>query len=129
MPAAMTVIGNQNLLFGTCMLGQTWGQIEDADEKLIADLEFIKDCCGGNQTVLLMNERYELTLTVILASTATLPELGEDVSFPTAGITGQITERGRKWTAGGCVKMEVKAFHWKSIGNEPQVASIDCGAA
>ncbi len=123
----MKAIGNQNLLFGTCMLGQTWGQIEGADEKLVADLEEIKDCCGANQTVLLMNERYELDLTVILASTALLPELGDDISFPTGGITGQITERGRTWEAGGCVKMKVKAFHWKSLGNNPAVTVIDCG--
>jgi len=128
MSVPIKAIGNQSLLFGTCMLGSTWGQIESADEKLLADLEFIKDCCGGNQTVLLTNERYELSLTVILSSAATPPELAEDVSFPTAGITGQITERGRKWEAGGVVKMEIKAFHWKSMGSDPAVGTIDCGA-
>jgi hypothetical protein len=119
-------IGNQNLLFGTCQLGQTWGQIESADEKLMADLETIKDCCGGAQAVLLLNERFELSMTVILSSTASLPELADDIAFPTAGITGQITERGRKWEAGGVVKMEIKAFHWKALGSNPAVGTYDC---
>ena len=127
MSTPVKVIGNQNLLFGTCQLGETYGQIEAADEKLLADLEFIKDCCGGNQSVLLLNERYELGMTVILSSTAVLPELADDISFPTAGIVGQITERGRKWEAGGVVKMEIKAFHWKSLGSEPAVGTFDCG--
>jgi len=126
MSTPIKAIGNQNLLFGTCQLGTTWGQIETADEQLMADLETIKDCCGGAQTVLLTNERYELSLTVILSSAATLPELADDISFPTAGITGQITQRGRKWEAGGVVKMEVKAFHWKSLGSEPAVGTISC---
>lgn len=128
MAGTMTVIGNQNLLFGTCQLGSTWGTIEDADEKLTADLEEIMDCCGGTQAVLLKNEKYELDITVTLAADAVLPELGDDIAFPTAGITGQITERGRKWSQGGVVKMSVKAFHWKSLGSEPQVAEVDCGA-
>ena len=126
MAGTITVIGNQSLLFGTCQLGNTWGTIEDADEKLTADLEEIMDCCGGTQAVLLKNEKYELDMTITLSSTATLPELGEDITFPTAGITGQITERGRKWSQGGVVKMSIKAFHWKSLGSEPQVAVVEC---
>lgn len=120
-------IGNLNLIYGTCMLGSTWGQIDDASEELIADLETIKDCCNNTQTVILSDERYELEMTVMLSSTATLPELADDISFPTAGITGQITQRGRKWEAGGVVKMTVKASHWKSLGNEPAVGSFGCG--
>jgi hypothetical protein len=128
MSVPIKAIGNQNILFGTCALGETFGQIESANEQLLADLEYIKDCCGGNQTVLLLNERFELSMTVILSSSAALPELADDISFPTAGITGQITERGRKWEAGGVVKMDIKAFHWKSLGSEPAVGTIDCGA-
>ena len=123
---SMTVIGNQNLIFGTCVLGDTFGTIEDANEQLLADLELIQDCCGGTDTALLKNPRYELDLTVTLDSTATPPELGASISFPTAGITGQITQRGRTWSQGGVAKMTIKAFHWKSLGNSPSVEEVEC---
>lgn len=126
MAGSITVIGNQNLLFGTCQLAGTWGTVEDASENLMATLEEIMDCCGGTQAVLMKNEKYELDITVTLAADATLPELGEDITFPTAGITGQITERGRKWTQGGVVKLSLKASHWKSMGSEPAVAVVEC---
>lgn len=126
MAGTMTVIGNQNLLFGTCQLGSTYGTIEDADENLTANLQEIMDCCGGTQAVILSNEKYELSMTVTLAADAVLPVLGDDITFPTAGITGQITERGRKWSQGGVVKMSLKAFHWKSMGSSPQVEVVEC---
>ncbi len=126
MAGQMTVIGNQNLLFGTCQLGSTWGTIETADENLTAKLEEIMDCCGGTQAVILSNEKYELGLTITLSADATLPVIGDDIAFPSAGITGQITERGRTWNQGGVVKMKLKAFHWTSMGSTPAVAVVSC---
>ncbi len=121
-----TAIGNQNVIFGTCVLGDTFGTIEDANEQLLADLELIMDCCGSTDTALLKNKRYELDLTITLDSTAPLPDLGDSISFPTAGITGQITQRGRTWNQNGVCKMTIKAFHWMSLGNNPTVATLAC---
>lgn len=128
MASTIKVIGNQNLLFGTCQIGETWGQVEDADETLQGDIDKIADCCGGTQAVLIKDERFELKITVILSSLATPPELGDDITFPTVGITGQILKRGKKWKAGDAVKMDVEATHWKSMGSTPAVTVVDCGA-
>lgn len=121
----ITKLGNQDIVWGTAMLGTTYGQIENTDENLTANLEEIKDALGNNMTVLLVNERFELDLTAILDANASSPELGDDITFPSAGITGQITERGRTWTAGGVLKIKIKAFHWKSMGSSPAKGTVE----
>lgn len=116
-------VGNLNLLFGTVQLGTTYGQVEDASEDLSANIENILDGDGNTQAVIFKDEKYELDMTVILSSTAVLPGLTDDITFPSAGVTGQITGVGRSWSAGGMVKLKLKASHWKSLGSDPAVGS------
>lgn len=132
MAGSIKVLGNASLGFGTCELGTTFGQIEDGSLTLTGDIETIPDCCGGLQSVLLTNERYELEFNVILNSGATLPTRGQGIVFPVSGIAGSVLEWTVKWTAGKSKMLSIKATHWASLGSGagstagPAVSTVGC---
>jgi hypothetical protein len=127
MSGIMTVIGNQDLSYGTCVLGSTFGKINDADLQRLADQEVIPDCCGGVLAVLLRNPRYEFKFTAKFPASGTLPTLAQTISFPVAGVAGQIIKFGRKWTENGVHMIDIEATSWDSLGSEPSTASQYCG--
>lgn len=132
MPGAIKVLGNASLGFGTCELGTTFGQIEDGSLTLTGDVENVPDCCGGLQSVLLTNERYELEFNAIFNSGATLPARGAGITFPIAGIAGSVMEWTLKWTAGKTKMFSIKATHWVSLGSGagstagPALTTVSC---
>jgi hypothetical protein len=123
MPAPIINIANTNISFGTCDLGTTYGQIEDAELQRTAEELGIPDCHGGFQGYLLMNPGYTFTFTAIIPASAELPELGDAIAFPHGGVIGNITDFTENWTKGPR-KISVTAKNWDSIGSNPAVTAL-----
>lgn len=124
-PATITNIGGASISFGTCELGQTFGQVESASLKRVVEELGIPDCFGGLQAMLLLNPGYEFEFTAIFPSTAALPTDGEAISFPGANVTGNVITWSLQWEQKGQRKIQVTAKQWASIGSNPSVSTIN----
>jgi hypothetical protein len=118
-------IGGASISFGTCELGTTFGQVESASLKRVVEEMGIPDCFGGFQAYLLMNPGYEFELTAIFPSTAALPVEGDPITFPGAGVIGNIITWSLAWEQKGQRKLQISAKHWDSIGSNPAVTTLN----
>lgn len=123
MPTNVTNIGNNNVLFGTCDLGTTYGQVETASLERAAEELGIPDCNGGFQAYLLMNPFYKFVFTAIVPANAELPDLGDPLTFPRGGVIGNILNYTENWDK-GVRKLEVTAQQWDSMGSNPTVTAM-----
>lgn len=85
------VIANtpSNLIFGTVMLGDTYGQVVSAGVTREADVEELMRP-GGLLGVILRNPKFKLKLKTLFAADTVPPSLAELVTFPLAGIQGRV---------------------------------------
>lgn len=126
-----TIIGNSDHVFGTCELGNAWGEVEQASLQRVADEEGIEDCGGAFLAYLLTNPRYELEFTALFPTTVTLPDFGASITFPVPGenIVGQALGWTVEWEKKGTRKLKIRATHWDSLGNSPTVTDQTYSAA
>lgn len=118
-------IGGASISFGTCELGTTFGQVESASLKRVVEEMGIPDCFGGFQAYLLMNPGYEFELTAIFPAAAALPVEGDPITFPGAGVIGNIITWSLAWEQKGQRKLQISAKHWDSIGSNPAVTTLN----
>lgn len=103
----------ENIIFGTCLLGDTYGSAESASVVREADITEIEKC-GGNLLALVMSKpRFELSLDVLFTADKTAPDLAELITFPIAGIQGRILPPIEiKWEKKGQRMLTIKATSW-----------------
>lgn len=111
----------ENIIFGTCMLGDTYGSVESAGVVREADVTEIEKC-GGNLLALVMSKpRFELSLDVLFTADKAAPDLAELITFPLAGIKGRILPPIEiKWEKKGQRMLTIKATSWDAFAGTNQ---------
>lgn len=113
------LIGDENVVFGTCALGTTYGEISSFNLTRTADLEEIENCVGGLKAAILRKPRFEMEIEALFDSSGTLPELGGAITLPLAGVVARITgDIAIKWEKTGGRMLSFKASHWDSMAEE-----------
>lgn len=106
-----------NIVFGTCMLGSTYGQVESAQIKRGSDLEELKGCGNKLLAAIMSNFNFELTMKVLFTTDVDPPDLGELIDFPLAGIQGRIVPSiDIDWENAGQRMMSITAKSWDVLG-------------
>lgn len=105
-----------NVVFGTCMLGEVFGSVESASVKRASDKEELKKCGGKLLAAILSNQRFELSLKTLFTEDAGEPELGGTIDFPLLGIKGRILDFSVEWEKSGQRMLSIEATSWDSLG-------------
>jgi hypothetical protein len=117
------LIGDDDIVFGTVMLGNTFGEIIKCDLDRTANEIEIEKANGGLRALILANPHFMLDLETQFSSNVTAPALGDPVTFPLAGVIGRITGIKPGWEAKGSRKLSIKAGHWDSMAVETGVGT------
>lgn len=106
----------ENIVFGTCMIGNTYGSCESASVKRTADLEELEKCGGQILAAVMRKPKFELTLKCIFTADVDPPELGELVVFPLAGISGRVVPSiDIEWEKTGQRMISINATSWDAF--------------
>lgn len=116
-----------DLVNGTCELGQGYGTVITGELDYPEDLQEIQGCDGRVSAVLLRDEKIGYSFTTLFPTGIALPVRGDNVAFPTvagAGIGGQVVSAKVNWTNGGQRQLSVVARRWALLGTTPTVTPI-----
>jgi hypothetical protein len=110
------LIGDDDIIFGTSMLGDDFGQIKKCDlERTGKEIE-IENNRGSLRAVILTNPGFALDLEVEFDSSVQPPAFGDPITFPYAGVIGRVMPGAKiSWEAGGSRTLSFKAAHWDSM--------------
>lgn len=108
----------ENIVFGTCMLGDNYGTVESATVKRTADREELEKCGGNLLAVILRKARFELTLKTVFSELIDAPGLGAVIDFPLAGISGRALEISVDWEKAGQRMLSIEASSWDSFNGQ-----------
>lgn len=117
------LIGDDDVVFGTVMLGSTYGEIIKCDLERSANEIEIEKSNGALRALILANPHLMLDLETVFSADITAPSLGQPVTFPLAGVIGRITSIKPGWEAKGSRKLSIKAGHWDSMAVETEPGS------
>jgi hypothetical protein len=110
------LLGGQ-VVWGTCMLGDDFGQVESSSVKRTADKVEIENCAGNLKTLLLTKCRFELTLETIFDANVAAPGKMERIALPLIGVTGRVMDVTVKWEKGKERGLSIEVSHWDSLAN------------
>jgi hypothetical protein len=116
-----------DLVNGTCELGQGYGTVITGELDYPEDLQEIVGCDGRVSAVLMRDEKIGYSFTTIFPTGITLPKRGDNVAFPSlagAGIGGQVVSAKVNWTNGGQRGLSVVARRWALLGTTPTVTAV-----
>jgi hypothetical protein len=113
----LLVLGDDTLIMGTCMLGNAFGQIEDAEVSRQADKEEIENCGGNLRAVIWKKLRFEMTLNSIFDASVAPPGIGDAITIPFAGVGGTVQEASIKWAKGKERMLSIKATYWDALAD------------
>jgi hypothetical protein len=108
------LLGDQ-VVWGTCMLGDDFGQVDSSSVKRTADKVEIENCIGNLKSLLLTKPRFELTLDCIFDTTVTAPGLMEEIALPLVGVTGRVMDVTVKWEKGKERMLSIEVTHWDAL--------------
>jgi hypothetical protein len=119
------VIANSptNLVFGTVMLGNAYGEVESASVSREAD-QVVLDAAGGNiLAVILQKLVFAFKFKVLFRADITPPDLADLIVFPLAGVSGRILPPiSIEWEKAGHRMLSIEAQSWDSF------AAVNAGA-
>lgn len=117
-PGHILISEESDIVFGTCMLGEAFGEIKKCDLDRTADQETIDKCTGGLRALLLLNPRFELKLETVFDSGVTPPALGDEITFPLADVKGRVLKSSVAWEMKGSRGLSIEATHWDSMATD-----------
>lgn len=115
----------ENIEFGTCKIGNDFGEVKSASVKRTADKEELGNCNGALLAAILKNPRFELSLKTLFTLDVSPPGIGERIAFPLVGVTGHILDVSVEWEESGGRMLSIEATRWDSIGGNPQAKYFD----
>lgn len=129
-----TIIGNADLIMGTVdIMGQYYGQVEQASIELTGDEEGVPDDSGGFQAFILSNDQYKVSVTTIVPKSVPMPTRGARVDVPALGVACSVLNWRQERQAGKPAKLIMTLSHWFSIGGAlgvgPTVTTLPLVAA
>ncbi len=109
----------QNIIFGTCQVGDDFGEVQSASVKRTADKEELDNCHGSLLAAILRKPRFELSLTTLFEADVTPPGIGERIAFPLVNVHGRILDVTVNWESAQGRELTIEATSWDSFaGNE-----------
>ena len=104
-----------NIVFGTAMIGDTFGAVISATIKRDGQLEEITKH-ANLLTAIITNPNFELTLNTVFTAEVDPPGLAELIVFPMAGISGRIMPGIEiAWEESGHRGLSITAKSWDSL--------------
>lgn len=110
------LLGDQ-VVWGTCMLGDEFGQVESASVKRTADKVEIENCAGNLKSLLLTKPRFEVTLETIFETSVEAPGLMDIIALPLVGVMGRVLDVSVKWEKGKERMLSIELTHWDSLAD------------
>lgn len=110
------LIGDEDIIFGTAMLGEEFGEILKCDlERTGKEIE-IENSRNGLRAVILANPGFALDLEVTFDASVEPPAMGDSIVFPYAEVIGRVLPGAKiSWASGSQRKLSFKAAHWDSM--------------
>jgi hypothetical protein len=108
----------QNIIFGTCQVGDEFGEVKSASVKRTADKEDLANAKGSLKAAVLRNPRFELTLETLFTADVAAPGLGEQIAFPLVDVVGRILDVEVKWEDASGRMLSITATKWDSLNGE-----------
>lgn len=108
----------ENIEFGTCKIGNDFGEAKSASVKRTADKEELSNCNGSILAAILRNPRFELSLKTLFTLDVSPPGLAERITFPLVGVIGHILDVSVEWEDAGGRMLNIEATRWDSIGGD-----------
>jgi hypothetical protein len=101
-----------DMVFGTIMLGDLYGQVLSANLLREADVEEVK-AAGSLLAAIMQNPRFAFDFESMFSDDVEPPGLAELMEFPLAGISGRVMPPiAVKWTENGHRGLSIKATSW-----------------
>lgn len=114
--APLAVTDKDQLVLGTCMLGDDYGEVKNATLTRTGQEEELTGCMGELIAFLIKNPGFELAMECRFDADVEPPELIDEVTFPLAGIKGYIKPGLEiKWEEGGVRMLSLTAAGWDSL--------------
>jgi len=110
------VLGDQ-IIQGTCMLGNAFGEVESASVKRTADKEEIEGCSGALRAFFLKKPRFELKLETLFANGVDAPGLMDKIALPLVGVFARVVDIEVKWAKGKSRMLSIDATSWDSLAD------------
>jgi len=115
--ATSILLGANVNKFGTAEIAGTFGTVLKAELTEKVDEFIFEDNNGDAAAVLLHNHMFELELTLLFDSTATVLTIGAQIDFPVASVKGNITQIKTSRENKGGKQITCSAKHWVGMGN------------
>jgi hypothetical protein len=104
-----------DMVFGTVMLGQIYGQVLSANLTREADVERVR-AAGSLLALILIDPLFKLELETMFRSDVEPPALAELITFPFAGIQGRVLPPiSVTWEERGHRKLKIMAESWDAF--------------
>lgn len=106
---------NDQIVWGTCMLGETYGEIASCEVGREWDTEEIKNCVGGLAAFIWKNPHFTMTLNTRFDADITAPGAGDKIAFPIPSVTGRIIKPAISWESEGTRGLSIEAGYWDAL--------------
>lgn len=104
-----------DMVFGTVMLGDLFGEVTSASIVRAADLEEVK-AAGSVFAAIMSNPKFEFEFETTFRNSVNPPGLGDLLQFPFAGIKGRVLPPITiKWSENGHRGLSIKATSWDNF--------------
>lgn len=102
----------EDIVFGTVMLGDIFGEVESANVTREADVEELL-AAGSILAAILKNPKFQFEFETMFRGDVQPPSLAELIEFPFAGISGRVMPPiGVKWSVNGHRMLTIKSTSW-----------------
>jgi len=107
----------EDLVFGTAMLGDTYGEVISASIIREADVQEII-AAGSLKAAILQNPKFQFEFEVMFRDSIEAPGFAELIEFPLAGISGRVMPPiSIKWAEGQHRTLAIKVTSWDHMIN------------
>ncbi len=110
------LIGDEDIIFGTAMLGDEFGEILSCNLERTGKQIEIENNRNGLRALIIANPGFALELETTFDANVEPPAIGDPITFPYAGVIGRVLEGAKiSWSTNGQRKLSFKAAHWDSM--------------
>lgn len=104
-----------DMVFGTVMLGDVFGEVISASIVREADVEEVM-AAGSLLAAIMSNPKFQFEFETMFRNDVTPPSLAELITFPFAGLKGRVMPPiSVKWAEKGHRGLSIKATSWDAF--------------
>lgn len=110
----------ETIVWGTCMLGTTYGEIISCSVSREFNTQEIMNCVGGLAAFIMNNPRFEMTIEARMDSDVTAPGPGDQILFPIPAVYGRVMPGVTiNWEQNGARRLSIPATFWDELSGAP----------